>query len=182
NAQFSAFYNRIDNYITADVVGDTLVFHEEEGHFDEVPLNRFTQGDAELRGVEGQVEAVVARHVVLGAMGDLVRGDFVDGGPLPFMPAARIGASARWDDGRYSLGVEARHAFAQDRAVPADFATEAYTLVDLSAGISRVGHGHVHTLTLRVDNLLDELYREPSSRLRVASPGRNVAVVYRVIF
>jgi iron complex outermembrane receptor protein len=180
NAQVAAFYSRIDNYITADVVGDTLVDHE--GELESVPLNRFRQDDAQLRGLEGQIEAVVARHLVLGVMGDLVRGDFVDGEALPFMPASRVGGSARWDDGRYSLGLEGRHAFAQDRAAPEEFRTEAFTLLNASAGVSLRGAGRIHSIVLRVDNLLDELYREPTSRLLVPSPGRNVSLVYRVLF
>lgn len=182
NAQVAAFYSRIDDYITPDIVGDTTIVHEDEGEEETVPLNRFRQEDAELRGLEGQVEAVVGRHAVLGVMGDLVRGEFVGGGVLPFMPAARLGASARWDDGHYSLGVEARHAFAQDRAEPVEFRTEAYTLVNANAGLSLRGGGRIHSIVLRVDNLFDELYRESTSRILVPSPGRNVSLVYRVLF
>jgi iron complex outermembrane receptor protein len=188
NAQVAAFYSRIDNFITPEIVGDTTIVHEHEhdGEIEEeeitVPLNRYRQDDAQLRGLEGQIEAVVGRNVVLGVMGDLVRGDFVDGGVLPFMPASRIGGSARWDDGRYSLGVEARHAFAQDRAEPSEFRTESFTLVNASAGLSLRGAGRIHSIVLRVDNALDELYREPTSRLLVPSPGRNVSLVYRVLF
>lgn len=182
NAQVAVFWNRIDDYITADVVGDTAVFDEDHGDTEVFPLNRFRQADAQLRGVEGQVEAVVAPGLVLGAMGDLVRGDFVDGGPLPFMPAARVGGSARWDDGRWSVGVEARHAFAQDRAASAEFATEAFTLVNASAGLSLRRGPRIHSVVLRLENLLDEEYREPASRLRIPSPGRNLSLVYRVLF
>ncbi|HEX2208817.1 MAG TPA: TonB-dependent receptor [Longimicrobium sp.] len=182
NAQLAAFYSRIDNYITPEVVGDTTLIDEHDGEEITVPVNRFRQDDAELRGLEGQVEAVVGRHIVLGVMGDLVRGDFVDGGPLPFMPAARLGGSARWDNGTYSLGVEARHAFEQDRAEPAEFATDAYTLVNASAGLSLRRGGRIHNIVLRVDNLLDESYREATSRILVPSPGRNVSLVYRVLF
>jgi iron complex outermembrane receptor protein len=182
NAQVAAFYSRIDNYITPEVVGDTTVIHEGEDELETVPLNRFRQDDAQLRGLEGQVEAVVGRHIVLGVMGDLVRGDFVDGGVLPFMPASRVGGSARWDDGRYSLGLEARHAFEQTRAEPEEFRTDAYTLLNASAGLSLRGAGRIHSIVLRVDNLLDELYREPTSRILVPSPGRNVSLVYRVLF
>ena len=182
NAQVAAFWNRIDDYITSDVVGDTAVFDEDHGETEVFPLNRFRQADAQLRGVEGQVEAVVVPGLVLGAMGDLVRGDFVDGGPLPFMPAARVGGSARWDDGRWSVGVEARHAFAQDRVPSDEFATGAYTLVSTSAGLSLRRGPRIHSIVLRLENLLDEEYREPTSRLRVPSPGRNLSLVYRVLF
>jgi iron complex outermembrane receptor protein len=182
NAQVAVFYSRINDFITPEVVGDTTVIHEGEDEEETVPLNRFRQDDAQLRGVEGQIEAVVGRHIVLGVMGDLVRGDFMDGGALPFMPASRIGGSARWDDGRYSLGLEARHAFAQDRAEMEEFRTDAFTLVNASAGLSLSRAGRIHSIVLRVDNLLDELYREPTSRLLVPSPGRNVSLVYRVLF
>ncbi|HEV3049991.1 MAG TPA: TonB-dependent receptor, partial [Longimicrobium sp.] len=182
NAQVAAFYSRIDNFITPEVVGDTTIVDEHDGEEIEVPLNRFRQDDAQLRGLEGQVEAVVSRNIVLGVMGDLVRGDFVDGGALPFMPAARVGGSARWDDGTYSLGVEARHAFQQDRAEPAAFRTDAYTLVNASAGLSLRRGARIHSIVLRADNLLDEEYRESTSRILVPSPGRNLSLVYRILF
>ncbi|HEX2076174.1 MAG TPA: TonB-dependent receptor [Longimicrobium sp.] len=182
NAQVAAFYSRIDNYITPDVVGDTAIIDEHDGEEVIVPLNRFRQDDAQLRGMEGQVEAVVGRNLVLGVMGDLVRGDFVDGGPLPFMPPARVGGSARWDDGTWSLGVEARHAFEQDRVENDALRTDAYTLVNASAGLSLRHGSRIHSIVLRADNLLDEEYREPTSRILVPSPGRNLSLVYRILF
>ncbi|HEY0016319.1 MAG TPA: TonB-dependent receptor [Longimicrobium sp.] len=186
NAQVAAFYSRIDNFITAEVVGDTTIEHEHDEEGEEhdliVPVNRFRQDDAQLRGLEGQVEAVVGRNVVLGVMGDLVRGDFVDGGALPFMPAARVGGSARWDDGTYSLGVEARHAFAQERAEVAAYRTDAYTLLNANAGLSLRRGSRIHSIVLRADNLLNQAYREPTSRLLVLSPGRNLSLVYRILF
>ena len=182
NAQVAAFYSRIDNFITAEVVGDTALIDEHDGEEITVPLNRFRQDDAQLRGLEGQVEAVVGGDFVLGLMGDLVRGDFIDGGPLPFMPAARVGGSARWDNGTYSVGVEARHAFAQDRAQVAAFRTDAYTLLNGSAGLSLRRGARIHSIVLRMDNVLDEEYREPTSRLLVPSPGRNLSLVYRILF
>ncbi|HEX2093769.1 MAG TPA: TonB-dependent receptor [Longimicrobiaceae bacterium] len=192
NAQVAAFYNRIDNYITPVIVGDTT-FAEDEGEVT-VPLNVFDQEDARLRGLEGQVEAAVGRNFVVGAMGDLVRGSFGDGSPLPFIPAPRIGASAGWDDGRWSLGLEARHSFRQDRVSQpgcaagddgcVDIPTGAYTVVDLNAGFRLISRGRVHSLTLRADNLLDERYREASSRIKsfAPNPGRNLSLVYRVLF
>ena len=182
-AQVSAYYNRIDDYIAPTVVGDTVT---DEG--ETVPINEYGQADAALRGVEGQVEAEVARSFVIGAVGDVVRGTFRGGAPLPFMPAARLGASTRWDNGRYSVGAEVRHAFAQDRAQEressGELATAAYTLVNLSAGINLIGGPYVHSITLRADNLLDEAYREGTSRIKsfAPNPGRNVTLVYRSLF
>jgi iron complex outermembrane receptor protein len=150
-----------------------------------VPLARYVQRDAELRGVEGTVEAEVARGFVVGVMGDVVLGDFVDGdGHLPFIPAPRLGASLRWDSGRWSLGAEARHAFEQDRVYLDERATGAYDLLNLNAGYSLIRGGKVHSITLRVDNALDELYFDAASRVKdfAANPGRNVSLVYRLLF
>jgi iron complex outermembrane receptor protein len=181
DAQLSAYYNRIENFIAPNIVGDTVT---DEGVT--VPLNRFSQGTAHLRGVEGRVEGEVARHIVLGVMGDVVRGDFVDAGPLPFMPPARVGGSLRYDTGRLAAGAELRHAFEQGRVSggDVDIATDAYTLLNLNVSVTLVRSAVAHSLTLRTDNVLDESYREATSRIKsyALNPGRNLTMVYRVLF
>lgn len=49
-------------------MGDTLI-DGEDGPPTTVPLNRVSQADATLRGVEGKLEVEVAPHVVAGGMG-----------------------------------------------------------------------------------------------------------------
>ena len=184
-AQMSAYYNRIDNFIVPSIVKDTTVSGSS------VPLNRFAQSDARLRGAEGRVELEVARHLVLGTMGDIVRGDLVKGGPLPYMPPARLGALARYDNQVVALDAEFRHAFAQDRVPaaasegdPSAIATASYNLISLSATYSFSLQGRLNSVTLRAENLADEQYREASSRIKnfAFNPGRNIALVYRLLF
>ncbi len=185
DAQLAAFYNRIDDYVTVDITGDTIV----EGTT--VPLNRFAQGDATLKGLEGRVEVTVLPSLVLGAMGDMVRGELADGTPLPFMPAARLGGSVRWEGRRLSLGGELRHGFAQRRVPPAAveddpsaIASDSYDVLDLSAGFTFVAGARMHTITLRADNVTDEQYVDATSRIKsfALQPGRNLALVYKVMF
>lgn len=185
SSQLSAFYNRIDNYVILDFVRDTLV----EGS--SMPLAVYTQGDATLRGFEGEIEAEVLPRIVAGVMGDLVRGRLESGQPLPFMPAARAGFRTRYDDGRFSAGFDYRHVFAQDDVPvaatgddPSAVATGAYDLLDLSAGWTLIRGGLVHNITFRVDNAFDRRYREATSRIKhfAFNPGRNVSLVYRVLF
>jgi iron complex outermembrane receptor protein len=187
--QLAGFYNDIRHYITPDIVGDTLI--DGGDGLIAVPLNRISQGDATLRGLEGRLEAVVRPQLVLGAMGDMVRGRLKSGEPLPYMPAARLGALARWNNGVLSLNTEFRHAFAQDRVPaatneddPSGIPTTAYDLLDLSAGYTFTTAGQVSTIILRVDNTLDERYVDATSRLKTFAfnPGRNVALVYRLTF
>jgi iron complex outermembrane receptor protein len=185
SGQFGAFYNRVNNFIFGDIVKDTL-FEDEL-----VPLNRYTQGDATLKGLEGRFEVEVAPRIVVGALGDVVRGELKGGEPLPFMPAARAGALGRWDNGHLSIDAQAVHAFKQDRVPtaateddPSGIATPAYDLVDLSVGYTFSNGGLAHNITLRADNLLDKRYREATSRIKnfAFNPGRNVSLVYRVLF
>ena len=135
----------------------------------------------------GEQEELLGRALVLSAMGDLVRGEFTAGGsPLPFMPPARVGGGLRWERSNVRFSGEVRHGFAQDRVTggSADVATDAYTLLNLSAGRSWL-MGHVmHQVTLRADNATDARYFDAASRIKrfAANPGRNFSLIYQVLF
>jgi iron complex outermembrane recepter protein len=179
--QVAAYTNHVSDYITPNIVGDTLV----DG--DLVPKNVYAQGDALLRGFEATMEARLGEFWVVSAMGDLVHGQFrPSSDPLPFMPPARVGAGLRWEKGRLSLSGDARHGFAQDRVSggTVDIATDAYTIVNVSASSQWKVGGVNHQVTLRADNVGDARYFDSASRIKsfAANPGRNVSLVYRVVF
>jgi iron complex outermembrane recepter protein len=180
NGQFSTYYNRINNFIVSDISRDTIVEGET------VPLNHFSQGDATLRGAEATIEGEIVPRVVIGASGDFVRATLTGGQNVPFIPPARLGAHGRWDNGRFSLGADIRRGFKQDKVTGTDIdvPTEAYTLVNLNAGWSLLVSGRVHMLTLRADNVTDEQYRDATSWIKrfALNPGRNFALVYKVLF
>jgi iron complex outermembrane recepter protein len=178
-AEVSAYASRIDGFIGFNAPGDTLI--------DGVswPVLAYAQQPASMRGVEGSVDWVAARNVVLGVSGDLVRGELAGGAPTPFLPAARLGATARWEPGAFSVGVSTRHAFAQRRVSGGpDVPTEAYTLVDADVGFRLVRGSTGHSLTLTAMNLTDREFRDAASRIKrfAPNPGRNVALLYRVHF
>ena len=62
--------------------------------------------------------------------------------------------------------------------------TDAHTILRLDAAARLRLFGHVHSFTLRVDNVMNTAHREATSRIRDFAPaaGRNVAVGYRVHF
>ncbi|HEX5831820.1 MAG TPA: TonB-dependent receptor, partial [Gemmatimonadaceae bacterium] len=187
SAQVSAYFNRVGDFIAAVPVGTAVVDGTEV-----VPLVNYVQRDADLYGVEGQGELEVMSNLVVGVSGDVVRGRFRDAGPLPFIPAARVGASLRWDDGRFTAGTRVQHAFEQTRVTnpdasdpdAVDIPTDAYTLLDLDVGYTLVQGARAHTLVLRLDNAFDEEFRDATSRIKrfAPNPGRNVSLVYRVEF
>jgi len=178
SGQLAVYHERIGDFIAAVPIGDTVY----DGHA--VPRLAFRQQQARISGVEGKVEAEVAPGWVVGAMGDALRGASAGGAPLPYMPAARLGGSVRWEVGPYSAGAEYTRAFAQQRVSTHETATGAYHVVTLNAGARLITGGRVQTLSLRLENALDARYREATSRIKdfAWNPGRNVSLVYRVLF
>jgi len=180
----SAYLNAIGDYIAPRAVGTTVV-QGESGPVD-VPLVNFVQQDARLYGVEAQGEAEVARHWVVGATADWIRGRFSDDTNLPYIPAGRLASTLRWDNGRVSIGGGVRQVFRQSRVSgdALDVATDSYTLTNLSIGYTILGGASVHNIVLRADNLFDTMYYDATSRIKsfAPNPGRNFAVVYKVAF
>jgi iron complex outermembrane recepter protein len=178
-AELALFGNRIADFVFPRNTGDV---HPESG----LPVVRWTASSAQFTGGEVVVEVLATRDLRLRAIGDLVRG--VERNetrtPLPFIPPARGSLEARYDPGAWWLGARARRAAQQSRVPPTQEPTDGYTLVDVQAGL-RLGGRDGHTLVVRVDNALDEVYRDHLSRVderRFPMPGRNVTVVYRLTF
>ena len=65
-----------------------------------------------------------------------------------------------------------------------DLPTPAYTVLNLSTGVTLVVGGLSHSLTLRADNVGDTRYFDASSRIKsfTANPGRNLSLVYRLLY
>jgi iron complex outermembrane recepter protein len=186
-AQVSAYFNGVADYIAPVAVGTREV--EGEDGPAEVPLVNFVQRDARFFGFEVQGEAEVARHWVLGASADWVRGRFRDDASsrnLPFIPAGRLGGTLRWDNGRLSLGGGVRHVFRQSRVSGdvLDVPTSSYTLANLSVGWTIFAGATVQNIVLRADNLFDEVAFDATSRIKsfASNPGRNLALVYKIVF
>lgn len=181
-AQLGAYYNRIDAFIHPVAVGT------REVDASTVPLVNYQQHDAALYGVEGQAEVRLPAQLVGGVMGDVTRARFRTlNQALPYIPAARLGASLRFDNGTLSIGADARRVFAQSRVSgdALDVATDAYTLAGINATVLFTARGStVHSVTLRADNVFDARYRDATSRIKsfAYNPGRNASVVYKLLY
>ncbi|WP_322521599.1 TonB-dependent receptor [Guyparkeria halophila] len=166
----TVYQNRINDYIYLANTGTT------QGP---LPVYAARQDDAKLQGIELAGQWQFARHWTLDGGFDAVRGELDDGGDLPLMPADSLRAGLAFDHGggetfrdwHVRLGVS--HHFEKDAAGPyepfAQFdnnsfgtaSTDDYTLVSLGAGVSVPFQRKTELrLTLQVDNLLDETYRD----------------------
>jgi iron complex outermembrane recepter protein len=179
NGQLVAYRNQIRDFVHLVAQPDTIVGGNP------ISVYRYAQKDATLQGVEALLEYALRQDLALGVTGDALNAEHADGTPLSFMPATRVGGYLRWDNGSFSLGGDVHHELRQDRiGEAAETPTPAHTEIRLDGGLRISRGGFVHSITLRAENLGNELVREATSRIKEFAPGpaRNVAVVYRMMF
>lgn len=201
----TGYWNRIGDYIFLTSTGEEA----PSG----LPIFEARQTDARIYGLDATFDLSVLRWLQLGGGLSLIEseGDGLadpddpgaEAGPLPLIPADRVDGSVRVLPpapdrlNQTYLELRVEHAFAKDAAGrlepfsqfdgPGTFgtaSTEAFTLLDLEAS-TRVELGQKPlTVTLEVENLLDEAYREFLDTYKgyALSPGRNVKATVSVPF
>ena len=194
-AEVAAFRNALSGYVYPRNTG---LLGRQGGR----PLFQFTGRDAVLAGADGSAEWSVTRALVVDATASYVRGtlrgtpdslpaDAALGLParagsrfLPLVPPLHGRVGARYERPRWFAGVGVRAAVRQERLGDYETPTAGYAAGDLTAGVRLLARARLHTLTLRVENLLDQEYREHLSRVKEIMPeaGRNVSLLYRVAF
>ena len=141
-----------------------------------VDVLQWSADDADFRGIEFDLDVPLAAGFSVQAFGDAVRGELDDGGNVPLMPPARLGAGLTWEEGPWHLGLRAYRAFEQDEPAERETRTDAYTSLSAHAEY-RVERGPGEwTLFLRGDNLLDEEIRNATSLLREMAPEAGISV------
>jgi iron complex outermembrane receptor protein len=175
-AEATAFVNRIDKFIFPFQTGET----EED-----LPVVNFTSADSRFTGFEAHVDAGLTRSLWLVLGGDAVRGELRDGGgALPRIPPYRLWAGLRIEHKGLHLEGEVKNVGEQTRVYGAETPTAGYTVLNFH-GSYQVTTGHaVHTVTVRADNVADELYRNHLSYIKDLAPemGRSFRLVYGVRF
>jgi iron complex outermembrane receptor protein len=169
--------------------GRELVGHDHEGEGgedeEELAIVDFVGADAVLQGVEAHADLAVTPQVVVELGLDYVRGSLKAGGtPLPRMPPLRARGGLRYQYNAFQAGGEVIGAAGQDRISGTEEPTGGYTLLKLFASYSFEAGGAVNTITARLDNATDELYRNHLSLIKDLVPemGRNFKLLYNVRF
>ena len=151
------------------------------------------QGDARLQGIESHVDVRVAPVVWVEGGLDFVRGDLTSiDKPLTRMPPLRGRAGIRFQRNAFQAGADGVFTAKQDRIYTIDTPegpvgetpTDGYNLLKLYASYSFVSGKATSTMTARLDNATDTLYRNHLNYLKDLAPemGRNFRVVYSVRF
>jgi len=177
--QLNLFTSRVRNFIYQTLTG------EQEHGF---PVAQFTQAKTRFWG--GELAAhwdllhVAEKHLELTLQGDVVRGELVDGPPLPRMAPGRVLGQLAFFDSRWRLALGAEKVFRATRTSPEETPTPGYTLLDLAISRRLVGEKRVHLVALQASNLLDAKAANHTSFFKEKSPlpGRSFQVVYQLWF
>jgi iron complex outermembrane receptor protein len=162
--------------------------HEGHGHGEgeaELQLIEFVGADSLLQGVEAHSDFRIVEGLVAEAGIDYVRGSLkATSEPLPRIPPFRLRGGLRYQRNAFQAGGELISTATQDRVFGAEATTEGYQLLKLYASYSFVSGGATNTITARLDNVTDELYRNHLSLIKdfVPEMGRNFKLLYNVRF
>jgi iron complex outermembrane receptor protein len=160
--------------------------HHEEGEEElGFQLIEYVGADAVLQGVETHADVQISPTLVAEVGFDYVRGTLkASRDALPRMPPARVRAGLRYQRNAFQAGGEIARAAAQRRTFGAESATDAYTLLRLFGVYTFQAGGVINTITARLDNATDELYRNHLSLIKDVVPemGRNFKVLYGIAF
>ena len=172
--QLSFFANRVRNYVDFFPTGET---HEPSG----LPVFEYGSKDAILYGFEFLAGFRLNNILTAEAGADYVRGYEYTGdrNDLTYIPPLRFYASLKVERGGWHAGPRVRVVNSQKRVAPNEQPTDGYILMGADAGY-RFWQGL--TLSLRLDNLLNEHYRDHLSRVEnrnAPMPGRNLNMMVR---
>ena len=157
----------------------------EHGHEGEFPFIEFNAADSVLQGIEAHADVELGRGFDIEVGVDYVRGELSGSNdPLPRIPPLRMRGGLNYRRNAFTAGAEVVGTARQGRVFGEETPTPGYGLGRLFASYS-FGRGQVvNTLTLRVDNVTNELYRNHLSLIKDVVPemGRNVKFVYSLRF
>lgn len=179
DAKASVYQTRFDGFIYLADTGSVQ---------DSLPVRQWTQANARFRGAEGEVTAHLVDNdtgrLDLSVFGDRVRATLDNGGNLPRIVPARVGADLGWNTGKWRASLGAIHYARQNDVAIGESPTAGYTLVDAHAAYHWDAGTLGWELFLDGNNLTNQVARVHTSFLKdtVVLPGRGVAAGIRLFF
>jgi iron complex outermembrane receptor protein len=138
-----------------------------------------------LQGLEAHADFAAGPRMFVELGADYVRGSLKDSDDvLPRIPPFRVRGGLRYQYNAFQVGGQVIGAAKQDRVSGLETPTDGYTLLKIFASYSFATGGATNTITARLDNATNELYRNHLSLIKHVVPemGRNFKVVYSVSF
>jgi iron complex outermembrane receptor protein len=189
------FRNSIDDYIFRNPISeeefdakyghDAHADGDEEGHEGEFPFIEFVAADSLLQGVEAHADILAGGGFGVELGLDFVRAQLRGTGePLPRTPPLRLRGGLKYQRQAFQAGGEVVAVARQDRVFGEETPTDGYGLLKLFASYSFGTDRVSHTITARLDNATNELYRNHLSLIKdhVPEMGRNFKVIFATRF
>lgn len=161
------YYTRFNNFIGLFNTGNDI--EVEPGEF--LPEAQFRAVPAIFKGLEAEGKFNVADNLDL-----TVRGDYVHAKEkrtneyLPRISPLRLGAGLQYQLNRFSIRLDALHAFKQDNTAENELATDSYTNVSALVAYKLPTKLNLE-LFAKANNLLNDEIREHASFLKDISPA-----------
>jgi iron complex outermembrane receptor protein len=174
--ELTFFRNDISNYIFREPTGEIE---------DEFPVVENVAADSVLTGFEAHADVKLTNELTAEVTYDMVRGELKDSGdPLPRIPPQRILAGLTYQKNAFQIGGSVQTVAKQDRVFGEELPTDGYSTAKFFASYSFNAGGVLNTITARLDNATDKLYRNHLNYLKDLLPeiGRSFKVVYTVGF
>lgn len=180
------FEEREDEFV-ARFGGREAAGHGEEGEGDaeEFAFIEYIGRDVVVQGIEAHADFAITSRVFAEVGADYVRGAVKDSDDaLPRIPPFRFRGGLRYQYQALQAGGEVVGVAKQDRVFGLEQPTDGYTLLKFFASYSFQTGAATNTITARLDNATNELYRNHLSFLKEFVPemGRNFKLLYNVRF
>lgn len=198
SGEITYFRNDIGNFVfrrplTEEQLEDQLEAFEERFPARELDIEEAAEwpivenvgADSVLQGIEAHGDFGLTSNVFAEFLLDYVRGTLKDtGDPLPRIPPLRTQFGLRYQYNAFQIGGNVTAVAKQDRIFGAETPTDGYGLLRLYTAYSVQSGRAVHTITARLDNVTDQLYRNHLSLIKDLAPeiGRNFKLVYNIKF
>ena len=200
--EVSLFRNNISHFIFRNPISDEE-FESREDEFDDrfnvehgggdgddqhggdLPYVEFVGRDATLWGVEAHGDLKFTEQWIGEVTFDMVRGSLNDTGEdLPRMPPYRGIVGLRYQNGGLQAGTAVNMVADQDRVYGQELPTDGYATLRLYGSYSFTAGQVLNTITARLENATNELYRNHLNYLKdqLAEMGRTFRVVYTLGF
>ena len=184
NIIVSPYYTRFNSYIAMINTGQTQKhMHEGEEESEEISVFEYQNIPAEFYGLEVQGDFDLSKNYKLSLWGDYVRAKNRDGGNLPRIPPATLGATIFGDWGNFKSDLSMRQVFSQNKIGKHEIKTDDYSDVTFNLSYQIPSHKSV-SIYIKAENLLDEDIRDHGSFIKdqILGGGRNIKGGFNVSF
>lgn len=191
SVELTAYTNKINDYIYLGQTTDTI-----QGY----PVFRYFQSDANLKGLEGDLNIFPFKWLNFRANYSTVIAKRSDGANLPLIPADKINASLHLEFENWKsfynpyLEISANSALAKTRLAENETGVPGYTLFNAGLGCDLKFEKQLFNVTLSCNNMLNKVYVDFMSRIKLISAtyngqtftaynmGRNIVLAVKVPF